>query len=146
MNIFAYGTLMYPELLAQLTKKEWQMTPATLHGYRRCILLKEGFGSSPIIVPDKNASVTGKILYNVDPETLNLLDAYECVDQGIYARKSVTAICKNSNSIIDVECYEAGSSEITFGGIWNQAQFESAYYEHFKTHIIPEFLSEYFSS
>ena len=50
MNVFAYGTLMYPELLNILTEQSWNLKPAVLTGYRRCTLLIEGFGLSPFSI------------------------------------------------------------------------------------------------
>ena len=143
MHIFAYGTLMYPELLMLLTGKTWLLEDAYLRNYRRYILLEPGFSESPIIVPSSDGQVMGKILFDVDTDTLALLDAYEGIEQNVYQRIASQAECCASHQMIPTQCYCIASPAIRYGGEWTPATFEKQHYETFKKKIIPEFLADY---
>ena len=145
-HIFAYGTLMYPELLQQLTGRQWQLESAKLTQFSRHILMAPGFSQSPVIVPNPEGEVVGKIMYNVDAATLALLDAYECVDDGVYQRVSAVAQLHGSEKPLAVDCYCLGSNRIPYAGEWQAAAFEADHYQTFKHQIIPEFLQEYYAN
>lgn len=80
MNLFVYGTLMsghaQSALLGRFTRRN-----ATVKGslYR----LPAGY---PALALDGASVVYGELVELVDPRTLALLDHYEGVDEGLYAR------------------------------------------------------------
>jgi hypothetical protein len=74
---FFYGTLMDRELLsAVLRRRVWprELRPAVLHGYRRRAVRTDGY---PIVLPQRGASVRGRILDRVIAAELARLAAYE---------------------------------------------------------------------
>ncbi len=74
--VFVYGTLADDQILKAVTGKEFPKKTAYLEGYRK-LDIPEFY---PIIVPDPRASVEGKLIFDVDEETLKHLDDYE--DEG----------------------------------------------------------------
>jgi len=84
MDLFAYGTLVDTDLVAQLTGKRFRTEPATLRGYRKV----RGDSGYPNIVRDPQGMVDGVLLCDVDDEALHAFDRYE--DEGrLYRRIEV---------------------------------------------------------
>jgi gamma-glutamylcyclotransferase (GGCT)/AIG2-like uncharacterized protein YtfP len=82
--IFAYGTLMYGELLALLLGRVPDSAPGTLHGYARYAITGEKF---PGIVPADGQAVQGLLLHGLSAAELAIFDDYE---SDFYDRLSVT--------------------------------------------------------
>jgi len=82
--LFVYGTLTDEVILKAVTGKTFQQKVAFLTGFRK-LDIPEFY---PVIVPDPRASVKGKLILDVDEDTLQRLDFYE--DEGeIYTRVMV---------------------------------------------------------
>ena len=80
--LFAYGTLMDEERLAQLTGQRFPRRRATLEGFARAVAA-HGY---PTIVPQAGGRVEGVLVEGVDAASLAALDAYE--DTGrLFARR-----------------------------------------------------------
>lgn len=140
IKLFTYGVLMHPGLLRQLTGKAFATTVATLRDYQRYALKTEGWAPIPAIVRQPRASVSGVLIHDVDDNALVILDDFEDVDLGLYAKESV--------SVVDTEgceykafAYVAGPEAIDYlDGLWDPEEFLERYYEEYRTRIIPEFL------
>ena len=89
MRLFAYGTLMFPEILdAVAGTVPMAGTPARLHGFSRRAVRGEAY---PAIVPQPLAQVPG-MLWSGLPETcLGRLDAFEGSEYRRQRRLLVTA-------------------------------------------------------
>lgn len=74
MNLFAYGTLMNPEVWARVTGRTFRCAPATLQGYAVRRLHGHDF---PGILPVPGQSARGLVYFDLDDDTLARLDAYE---------------------------------------------------------------------
>ena len=88
MNLFAYGTLMEPRVLRQVTGLTPRATSATLIGFRRLAFKNECF---PGIVPataeeTAETMVIGRIFFELSDSAWPLLDAFE---SAIYERVEV---------------------------------------------------------
>jgi len=73
-RLFVYGTLQDDERIHQLVGRRLPWRPAVLEGY--CRMLDSSIGY-PVVHPLAGASVDGKLLEDVDAQTLSVLDAYE---------------------------------------------------------------------
>ncbi|GBF88869.1 hypothetical protein Rsub_01368 [Raphidocelis subcapitata] len=74
-QVFVYGTLMADEVVGLLLKRVPPSKPATLAGHRRHAVKGQVF---PAIVPaDAGSSVRGKVLLQLSPRELEILDVYE---------------------------------------------------------------------
>ena len=74
MNIFTYGTLMIPEVMAAVTTHKFRSTGAILKGYARFTVKGESY---PGIIPVTDAATEGIIYFDVDELSLRRLDAFE---------------------------------------------------------------------
>ncbi len=74
MHLFAYGTLMCPDIMAEVSGLNRPGISATLPGYRRLRVKGEDY---PAIVPDAAGWVTGVICRDIPKSAWILLDRFE---------------------------------------------------------------------
>jgi gamma-glutamylcyclotransferase (GGCT)/AIG2-like uncharacterized protein YtfP len=83
MRLFAYGTLMWPEVLEAVIGRQLDGSPATLSGYLRLRVKGEHF---PAVIPSEQDDVEGVLYENLCAEDFRLLDRFEGEE---YDRKGV---------------------------------------------------------
>ncbi len=86
MNLFAYGTLMDPEIMRRVSGFESRSLRAVLFGYVRKALRGEVY---PAITPRRGASVEGILYFDLPPEAVERLDRFE---GALYKRTEVVAV------------------------------------------------------
>jgi gamma-glutamylcyclotransferase (GGCT)/AIG2-like uncharacterized protein YtfP len=86
MNLFAYGTLMFPEVMRAVTGREFASLAAELHGFSRYRVKDRTF---PGIVIDPNGSIQGILYPGIGEVTLQQIDDFE---DDFYLRQPVTVI------------------------------------------------------
>jgi gamma-glutamylcyclotransferase (GGCT)/AIG2-like uncharacterized protein YtfP len=86
MNLFTYGSLMFPEVWNRVTGQPLTGLPATLHGHAARRLRGESY---PALVPDPSAKTHGILYADVTPESMQRLDQFEGL---FYERVCVTII------------------------------------------------------
>lgn len=74
MNLFVYGTLMFPEVFTAVTGVEARGVRASLPGFARRAVLGEAY---PAIAPRFGAQVPGVCYQQLPAHLLSALDAYE---------------------------------------------------------------------
>jgi gamma-glutamylcyclotransferase (GGCT)/AIG2-like uncharacterized protein YtfP len=74
MNLFTYGTLMWPEVMKAVSGRRPAGEDAVLAGYRRLRVKGEVY---PVIVPSADDSVEGLLYRGLDEEALRRLDRFE---------------------------------------------------------------------
>jgi gamma-glutamylcyclotransferase (GGCT)/AIG2-like uncharacterized protein YtfP len=84
-RLFAYGTLMWPEILEEVAGCRLPSEPATLRGYARRAVRGESY---PGIVEDPGGRVEGVLYRGVPPQAWDRLDRFE---GEMYARTLVQA-------------------------------------------------------
>lgn len=82
-NVFAYGSLMFPEVWNRVVHASYRSCPARLDRYRRHALVDVSY---PAIVAEAGASVEGVLYLDVDAADLARLDAFEGAE---YRRETV---------------------------------------------------------
>lgn len=98
MHLFAYGTLMCPDIMAEVSGLQRPVTAATLRGYQRLRVKGEDY---PALLPDPAGCVPG-VIYRDIPETAwTLLDRFE---GDMYVREQVQVELDDGCSIA-VETY-----------------------------------------
>lgn len=105
LNVFVYGTLMFPEVAKRVAGIVQAGHRATLGGYRRFEAKTRERGNYPAIVPMEDATVEGLIYLNLSPVQLEQLDAFEFVEGQLYSRK--TASVEWEGRCFDAEIYVA---------------------------------------
>ena len=100
MNLFAYGTLMDPEIMARVSGVESRSADAVLEGYVRKAVRGEVY---PAITPQKGASVEGVLYFDLTPEVVERLDRFE---GPLCRRTGVVAVIDGSNwEAVDAVAY-----------------------------------------
>lgn len=85
INIFTYGSLMFPLVWNSVAKGRYQSSTACLQGYRRCALRGEDY---PAVIADQTSGIVeGKLYYRVTADDLRRLDDFEGI---YYQRHTVT--------------------------------------------------------
>ena len=83
MHLFAYGTLICPDIMAEVSGLHRPATSATLRGYRRLRVKGEDY---PALLPDAAGFVPGVIYRDIPESAWTLLDRFE---GEMYARVQV---------------------------------------------------------
>jgi gamma-glutamylcyclotransferase (GGCT)/AIG2-like uncharacterized protein YtfP len=98
MNIFAYGTLMIPEVMYAVTTREFRFKNATLRGYARFTVKGESY---PGIIPVTDAVTEGIIYFDVDELSLTRLNAFE----GDLYQRTPVRVETEKDEILNAETY-----------------------------------------
>ena len=125
-NLFAYGSLMIPDVLHRLLARQPVACPAVLSGYRRNKLLGRTY---PGIVPASDHEVHGLLLQQLGETELDILDAFE---DELYERISVTVDTGEQQLSAYAYCVLP-----KFRTQLSQAEWDL---EHFREHHLPAFL------
>jgi len=89
LNLFAYGTLIFEDVMQRVAGRRFRSMGAVLHDYSRHRIRETPY---PAIVYEKGAAVNGKIYFNIDDRSLALLDDYE---DDYYIRTKVTVTAED---------------------------------------------------
>jgi gamma-glutamylcyclotransferase (GGCT)/AIG2-like uncharacterized protein YtfP len=93
MNLFTYGTLMFPEVWARAAREECVSRRAVLHGYEARRLSGVAF---PGLIEAPDVTTPGLLYLNVSPEAMARLDTYE---DDFYTRVPVTVELENGETM-----------------------------------------------
>jgi len=142
VDVFAYGLLMYADVLFALTGKTFSLEAATLKHYKRMSFVKEGWPKLAVVLPQQGASVSGTVIRNVDSKTLHLLDLFEGVEDDFYCRSRVTATLE-SGLAVDAHIYLGTETTGSMTrGVWDEVEFLRNHRRHYMDVVIPGFLNE----
>lgn len=120
VNIFCYGSLMYPEVWNLVVEGDYKQQQAQIFGYRRKKIKNEEYPG--IIAAKKEDSVEGIIYFNVCNDDLKRLDLFE---GNQYIRVEVNCFL-SSNSYFKSHTYIINSHHQTIvdDEDWDKQQFE----------------------
>lgn len=93
MNVFTYGSLMFPEVWKIVTGREFDTIEATLHGYSTFRVRGAVF---PGITQVSDDAVRGLVYLNVDEASVDRLDRFE---GDLYERRSVIVNCSDGRQL-----------------------------------------------
>jgi gamma-glutamylcyclotransferase (GGCT)/AIG2-like uncharacterized protein YtfP len=77
VNVFTYGSLMYPQVWDRVVRGRYRSADARLAGFRRRALADATY---PAAVPEEGASIHGRIYFDVGADDLARLDAFEAAE------------------------------------------------------------------
>jgi gamma-glutamylcyclotransferase (GGCT)/AIG2-like uncharacterized protein YtfP len=98
-NIFTYGSLMFSDVWERVVHGRYRNAPATLAGHARYAITGETY---PGMVARTDAVVTGVVYFDVAPEDLAALDAFEGEE---YRRVTVTVAQGDARTSADTYLY-----------------------------------------
>lgn len=117
MHIFTYGSLMFPEIWQRVVRGNCRSATATLPGFARYALADDTY---PGMVAQAEASVEGVLYYDVAPQDLAALDAFEGNE---YRREDVNVVIESGESVI--ACTYIFLAEQRLSGLpWEPQAFE----------------------
>ena len=137
-HLFIYGTLLFPEILEGLTGISPVTKPAELQGYRRFKLIGCDY---PAIIPDPNSSVEGKLVINVDQQSMDIITFFEGED---YQKSNV--LIRAGNEEIPATAFTwIGDFDRLKPEDWNKKQFEQYSLPYYAAKIIPEAIKAFYA-
>lgn len=140
-NIFVYGTLIFPEIVFALTGKNFKTQNATLEGYRRYKIFDDNIPRRyPAIAESEGHKVEGKILFEVDEESLKILDFFEEED---YFRKELTVLTDNDRKVSAFVYLWNSELKEKLKSDWSPEEFEKEHLQEYVLEVIPKVLDEY---
>lgn len=140
LRLFTYGLLMFPEVLRDLTGREFSLTPATLPGYARYALKTRGWAPVPAIIEKPQSYVSGMLLQQVDQDAMNLFDSFENVDDGLYKRQTVTVTLATEKTCMAYAYIAGAAARRWIDGPWDAEEFKDRYLDIYRQKVIPKFL------
>ena len=96
-NVFAYGTLMIPQVIAKVTGTDLAGLTARLDGFTRFEATTRRRGNFPTVVPHRQGTVVGTLYRDLTPTQMARLDWFEDVEHGYYIKQVVTVAAGNTS-------------------------------------------------
>lgn len=129
-KLFVYGTLMNDEVLSLLLGRNFSKTKAILPGFQ-CFKVKGQ--NYPAIIESEKSYVDGEILYDVNTEEFDLLDAYE---GETYKRISVTVLTEESiEHACEVYVLKSDYCDMLSDKSWSNAEFRNKHLASFLNYL-----------
>jgi gamma-glutamylcyclotransferase (GGCT)/AIG2-like uncharacterized protein YtfP len=92
-HIFTYGSLMFPQVWQRVVRGDYRTAPARLDTYVRFAIAGETY---PGIVGQRDASVQGVLYFDIAPQDVAALDAFEGVE---YRRDPVQVTLESGETV-----------------------------------------------
>jgi gamma-glutamylcyclotransferase (GGCT)/AIG2-like uncharacterized protein YtfP len=128
MNVFSYGSLMFPEVWQKIVRHEYQSSAGTIHGFRR-LCVRDGNYPALVISP-RAQPIVGRLYLDVRADDVARLDHFETDE---YVR--VAVITTVDGKAKAAQAYLAVNVDALMSIEWDATAFE-------KTGL-PEFLATY---
>ncbi|MGI9239975.1 MAG: gamma-glutamylcyclotransferase family protein [Verrucomicrobiales bacterium] len=124
MNIFAYGSLMIPDVWEAVTGETHRSSPGQIEGFIRRTV--RGASYPGIIACEggrASEAIDGAIYYDVDPDSLAALDSFE---SDFYTRVPVMAE-DGSGSAVSCQVYlvPPENAHLLSGEVWDLERFRA---------------------
>ncbi len=124
MNLFTYGTLMFPEVMEAVIGKPCESVGAVLKGYRRVRVLGRPY---PGIYACGDHETCGRLYTGLNEGSLTLLDRFE---GSLYERRHVTVKTTRQGSV-DTSTYVIadGNTRVLSSDPWDADRFKAEWFE-----------------
>jgi gamma-glutamylcyclotransferase (GGCT)/AIG2-like uncharacterized protein YtfP len=94
MHLFAYGTLMFPEVWRRVVGRDFRTQRATVNGY---VALRATGQLFPVLVPaDVEETLAGLVYFDLDDSVFAMLDEFE---SDLYDRSSVDVVLEDGRTL-----------------------------------------------
>lgn len=94
MQLFTYGSLMFPEIWQRVVCGDYRSVPAMAYGYARYALADDTY---PGMIANPQASVEGVLYFDVAAVDVAALDAFEGCE---YRRELIDVVINSGESVI----------------------------------------------
>lgn len=117
LNVFTYGSLMFPAVWDRVVRGQYRSALASIHGFKRvCVRNRE---HPALIVSPGAAALTGRVYFDVGKQDLARLDYFETTN---YARVTIAATV--GGAAISAQAYLALNFESLLDMDWDASEFE----------------------
>lgn len=117
VHVFTYGSLMFPQVWERVVRGRYRSARGTLAGFARYAIEGETY---PGMVAEAGAQVKGVLYFDVGPEDLAALDAFE----GIEYRRDKVAVRAESGERVEAHTYVYLLPARFSGAPWNPDEFQ----------------------
>lgn len=120
-NLFAYGTLMFPEVWERVVGGRFRQAPATVRGMR---VLRAAGKLYPVMMAGAMDDVArGIVIYDLSAEAFATLDRYEAT---FYERVEVVAALADGSGEVSAQTYllPASHRQLASNEPWDAAAFQ----------------------
>ena len=135
-HVFVYGTLLFPEILNGLTGRTFPEATATLPDYKR---FQVKFGDYPAIVASEDARVNGKLIFNVDARSLEMLRFYEGDDYNCIE----TVVDLPSEKVKALVFVWNKNRDLLAESDWHIENFKNKFLLDYTRYVVPETVAEF---
>ena len=139
-SVFVYGSLLFDEVVERLTGKLFQAEEASLADHARYAIQQEGrVAKGPAIICEPGRVVKGRLLKDIDPDTLRIFDRFEFgdTDPSRYERVSVVVTLRYGE-MVPAETYRAVTGLRPFlCGDWSEKDFKVRHLEFYVNDWLP---------
>ncbi|CAA0841837.1 AIG2-like (avirulence induced gene) family protein [Striga hermonthica] len=113
-NVFVYGSLLSDDVVCALLSRVPRSAPAILPNYQRFSIKERVY---PAIIPAEDKKVHGKVLLDITPPELHILDVFEDVE---YERTTVDVCLEDSSEKLKAYTYVwENKTDPDLNGEWN---------------------------
>lgn len=130
MNLFVYGTLLFPGIRERVGGRSFCSKPAILHGFRVRKVHQATFPGIARVASGGSESAAGELLFDLTESELDKFDRYE---DRFYVRSIVSVILENGSEV-EGFVYEVPleiAEEILSEEPWSKEWFEGHHYDEF---------------
>ncbi len=140
-NIFVYGSLIFPEVVFALTNRNFKTKNAILKNFKRFKIFDgKKPRTYPAITTFEGNQVKGKILFNVDEESLKIIDLFE--PKECYYRKELKVNFDGKEVLTYTYVWNSKDIE-KLKSEWSAKEFKKKYLNFYLKEVIPKFLQEH---
>lgn len=141
VNVFAYGTLMFPEVAGRVANIQSWGEPVSLLGFSRYKVIKpeRDRGLYPAIIEDDGGIVHGLLFRNITAEQLTLLDEFEEVADGSYERRTVEVHSDSGSCQAEIYVACPRLRQLLNGTIWSPLAFREQELDWYIKNIVDGF-------
>jgi len=128
MNLFVYGTLLFPEIRNLIGGRIFESQAASITGFE---IFRVKDAHYPGVIRTAPGMVTGQILGDITEEELDRFDQYEGES---YQRSRIEVRVDNSGEVMDAWIYEipeATAGEILSDEAWTKEWFAEFHHREF---------------
>ncbi len=118
LNVFTYGSLMFPAVWSRVVRGSYRSALASIHGFRRVRVRDREHPA--LIVTAGAAELAGRVYFGVDTQDLARLDHFETPN---YARVSIASTV--DGVAVSAQAYLALNFESLLATNWSASEFEA---------------------
>ena len=130
-HLFVYGSLLFPDLVTELTGKSFRSSPATLDGFKRYRVKGCDY---PAIIKAPGANVEGLLIENVDESSLEILVFFE----GNEYRKQQVTVISSAKQIAATAFIWTNDVALLENSDWDEAEFRKQSLTSYLKEVAPE--------